>query len=149
MPLSGTGKTALSPRSCRAGEAACTTTLRRSRVGHCFGIRVKLLRPACFLNPSNWTGLKSGLLGCSRMRKKLDKKSSGPDGWDLPAFFLSRPKPGPGSHKNSGTRTFSPTQLKKISHKNVWPQQNFLENFFKNFVQKDPVRKRPVGSHRK
>ena len=28
---------------------------------------VQILRPACFLNPSNWTGLKSGLFNCSQM----------------------------------------------------------------------------------
>jgi hypothetical protein len=32
---------------------------------HCLGVRVKLLSPASFLNPSNSTGLKAGLLRCS------------------------------------------------------------------------------------
>lgn len=36
---------------------------------HCLGVRVKLLRPANFLNPSNSTGLNSGLSSCSQIPK--------------------------------------------------------------------------------
>ena len=33
---------------------------------HFFGVKTKLFRPACFLNPSNSRGLKFGLYSCSQ-----------------------------------------------------------------------------------
>jgi len=42
---------------------------------HWPGVSVKLFSPACFLNPSNSTGLKAGLFNCSQMCNRSQRNS--------------------------------------------------------------------------